>query len=142
MGRTYLFECSRCAYRARVSGRADKGFTFSVQTILCRDCKSLYDAVVHMKMPELSSTQARINASGFRAPNLLRRPPAWEVTPTFNSVLNRLAFPGAKRFKSVEFKMRCPVSAMHRVQIWNEPGKCPKCGLPLEKHPLPYRIWD
>ena len=141
MGRTYLFECSRCAFRAKVSGRADKGFNISVQTILCRDCKNLYDAVVALKIPELS-TPARKGAPGIGSSGLLKRHRPPEAPPAFQAVLNRLLFPGAKRSKWVEFKLRCPVSPMHRVQIWNEPDKCPKCGNLLEKHPLPYRIWD
>ena len=49
MGRTYLFECSKCGYRARVSGGADRGRHVVVQTILCADCKELYDAVIAFK---------------------------------------------------------------------------------------------
>ena len=49
MGRTYLFECFRCGYRARVSGGAGVGQHFAVQTIVCADCKELYDAVTEFK---------------------------------------------------------------------------------------------
>jgi hypothetical protein len=141
MGRTYLFECSRCGFRARVSGRADKGFNLSVQTILCRDCKNLHDAVVRFRIPESSAGEGRKKAPGIRSLSLKRqRGP--EAPPPFHAALNRLLFAGVKRLKWVEFNLRCPVSPFHRVQIWNDPDKCPKCGSPLEKHPLPYRIWD
>jgi transcription elongation factor Elf1 len=50
MGRSYWFECARCGYRAKVSGRVDRGFNFFVQTIVCRDCKELYDAVTRIKV--------------------------------------------------------------------------------------------
>ena len=142
MGRTYLFECSRCGYRAKASGREDQGFGFCVQTIACRDCKSLYDAVIRAKIPITLETKIQDGLPGlpgFKSPNALR-PSA--SPPAFQSVLNRLNFRGAKRFKWVEFKPQCPVSTIHRVQVWNDPDKCPKCGTYMDKHPLPYRIWD
>jgi hypothetical protein len=142
MGRTYLFECSRCEFRAKVSGRADKGFALQVQTILCRDCKNLYDAVTRLKTAELPPTKTRKGAAEIRGSNLLKTQPRPESAPTFQAALNRLAFPGARKHRWVEFRMRCPVSPSHRVRIWNEPDSCPKCGIPLEKHPLPFRIWD
>jgi len=142
MGRTYLFECSRCGFRAKVSGRADKGFTFVVQTISCRNCKNLYDAVTRVKLPESPAAARRLGAAGLRAASPFRRPRALEGAPSFQAVLNRLAFPAATRLKWVQFKARCPVSPAHRIELWNDPDPCPKCGLPLEKHPLPFRIWD
>jgi hypothetical protein len=30
MGRSYWFECPKCGYRAKVSGRADRGLSFFV----------------------------------------------------------------------------------------------------------------
>ena len=52
MGRSYWFECPKCGYRAKVSGRADRGLSFFVQTILCRDCRELYDAVIRLRVPD------------------------------------------------------------------------------------------
>ena len=52
MGRSYWFECVKCGYRAKVSGRADRGLNFFVQTILCRDCRELYDAITRVKIPD------------------------------------------------------------------------------------------
>lgn len=60
----------------------------------------------------------------------------------FQAVLNRLPPTGAKRFKWLAFKPQCPVSAMHWVRSWNDPDRCPKCGVYLEKNALPYRLWD
>src|ERR1043165_2888542 len=48
-GRTWLFECAKCGFRATVAGGADRGFRFAVQTILCHDCKELHEAVVSLK---------------------------------------------------------------------------------------------
>src|SRR5258708_7252026 len=121
MGRSYWFECSRCGYRAKVAGGAARGLNLFVQTIVCRDCKELYDAVT------------RIRVSARRRP--LKNPPG------FSSALNRLLYAGLNASKWFIFKLRCPKSAHHRVQSWNEPGKCPRCGVHLDKKVLPSRVW-
>src|ERR1700674_5874389 len=73
MGRSYWFECPRCGYRAKVSGRADRGFNFSVQSIVCRDCKELYDAVTRARIPDQSPalrTSSRLGQA--KSPNQQR----------------------------------------------------------------------
>ena len=65
-----------------------------------------------------------------------------ETPPAFENIVNRLSPPDAKQFKWIQFKICCPVSATHKVQIWNEPGKCPRCAHYLEKSAPPFRIWD
>ena len=52
MGRTHWFECGKCGYRAKVSGRADRGLNFFVQTVSCLDCRQLYDAVTRVRVPD------------------------------------------------------------------------------------------
>ena len=96
MGRSYWFECPKCGYRTKVSGRADRGLSFCVQTILCRDCKELYDAVTRLKVQDESGGWGQLgglyNAASAKAPAALAAPPA------FSAVLNRLPLKGAKRF--------------------------------------------
>ena len=140
MGRSYWFECPKCGYRAKVSGRADRGFNFFVQSIVCRDCKELYDAVTRVRTPE--EPNALGNGSGIRRPNSPRLRSVLARPPSFQSVLNRLPYQGVKRFRWLQFKLQCPVSPLHRVESWNEPDKCPRCGIFLEKDGLPYRIWE
>jgi hypothetical protein len=142
MGRTYLFECPRCAYRARVSGRADRGFGVCVETIVCGDCKQLYDAVVRLKLPDVKRPEplrlgSKLAGNGSAKPNF-----STGAAPTVQAALNRLNFGWSGRYKWVEFKKRCPVSPLHRVRNWTDPEKCPQCGTYLERHGLPYRIWD
>ncbi len=137
MGRTYLFECCRCGYRANVSGGVDRGFHFAVQTILCYECKALHDAVTELKVPTAPAL-----ARWKLKTNRLDAAPGPTKAPTFHAALNRLAFPGVKRFRWLRFKPACPVSARHRIRDWNQPGKCPKCGALLECNALPFRIWD
>jgi hypothetical protein len=134
MGRSYLFECSKCDYQASVSGGADAGFEFCVQTAACRDCRSLFDAVVRMRVPD----------TGMKIPTefqRLRFRKTPETPPTFEAALNRLP-PMGKKLKWIPFKIQCPVSPMHRVRAWNETGKCPRCGNFMEKNALPFRYWD
>ena len=116
MGRSYLFECAKCGYQASVSGGADSGSEFCVQTATCRDCRALLDCVVRLRVPD----------AGLKIPSELQRLPPLST----------------KKFKWVSFKIRCPVSPAHRVHAWNEPGKCPRCGNYLDKNALPFRYWD
>ena len=140
MGRSYWFECPRCGYRAKVAGRADQGLSFAVQTILCRDCRELYDAVTRLRVQdELGGLRS---ADGFLKARLPRPPPNITTPPPFSSALSRLPPTGVKRFKWLRFEILCPISRVHHVRSWNEPDKCPKCGVFLEKSALPYRLWD
>ena len=139
MGRTYLFECAKCGYRAKVSGGADEGFHFFVQTIVCRDCKKIYDAVTRLRVVDESRLKPL-----FPLPTARSRAgkKVIEVPPTFDAALNRMPLSGARRYKWIPFKISCPVSAVHKVQSWKDPGKCPACGYYLEKNALPFRIWE
>ena len=140
MGRSYWFECSKCGYRAKVSGRADRGLTFVVQTILCRDCKQLYDAVTRLRVP--AKPDGLGSFASWRLARMLDAVRSSSSPPGFQSVLNRLPQTGVKRFRWVAFNLQCPVSALHRVRSWSDPDRCPKCGVYLEKGALPYRLWD
>ena len=137
MGRTYLFECSRCGYRTRVSGGADRGFHFAVQTIICRECKELYDAVTDLKVPVLPAlSRWKLKASRLDAAKVPTRP------PTFAAALNRLIFTGAKRYRWLHFIAACPVAPNHGVKVWQQPGQCPRCGYFLECNAVPFRRWE
>ena len=137
MGRTYLFECSKCGYRAKVSGGADEGLHFAVQTISCTDCKELYDAVTDMKVPVTSPVARwKLKASRLDVPKIPTMP------PKFIAMLNRLPPTGAKRYLWLHFKAMCPEAAHHRVKAWKQPDKCPRCGYFLEANALPFRRWD
>ena len=140
MGRSYWFECPKCGYRAKVSGRADQGLSFVVQTILCSDCRELYDAVTRLKVADESSGWGALG--GLTKGRSHRARPRLNSPPRFLAVLNRLPPAGAKRLRWVPFEIQCPVSPVHRVRSWNDPDLCPKCGIYLEKSALPYRMWD
>ena len=141
MGRSYLFECGKCGYRAKAAGRPDRGLDFYIQTILCRDCKEIFDAVTRVRMRvepalhlrERSLTTGRPDATIFR--------PA-KQPPRFEAVLRRLPQNHANGFKWVSFQPQCPISPAHRVRAWAAPDKCPRCGVYLDQSATPFRIWD
>ena len=140
MGRSYWYECPKCGYRAKVSGRADRGLNFFIQTISCRDCRELYDAVTRVRVVDEASPWG--GGLCWRNMGLPKAKPRVQPPPTFQAVLNRLMPRGAKRFRWLTYKPQCPVSAFHRVRIWNHPDKCPKCGIHLEQGAVAYRLWD
>jgi hypothetical protein len=138
MGRSYWFECSKCGYRAKVSGRADRGIDFFVQTIACQDCKALYDIVTKLKIPDDEPALPSV----FRRNKFFLFQRNTSVPPDFETVLNRLPYRGVKRFKWVPFKLLCPLSTIHRVTAWNDPDRCPRCGTYLDRSAMPFRMWD
>ena len=142
MGRSYYFECGRCEYRVAVSGGSDRGVCFGVQTISCLDCKALYDSVTKLKAPEaplLSRWRNLWTLVRQKASPWHRQSPR---VPSFQEALGRLPTLGASTGRWIQFRLQCPVSAAHRVESWNDPGKCPKCGQFMEQSALPFRLWD
>jgi len=141
MGHSYCFECSRCGYRAKVSGRADRGLDLFVQTIVCRDCKELYDAVTRLRISE-ERHFGGLKPFNWRRSGQMSKTLCPKNPPSFQAALSRLQARGIGHSHWLQFRLQCPVSATHRVQSWDEPNKCPRCGLFLERNVLPYRIWD
>lgn len=45
MGQQYEYRCPGCGYEARVSGGGDAGMIVSTQTVVCEQCKKLYDVI-------------------------------------------------------------------------------------------------
>lgn len=141
MGRTYIFECPKCGSRARVSGGADRGLGFAVQTILCLDCRQLHDAVTEYRVRRDGAlvegwVRRRLKSLRETAGDRPLRP------PPFAAALNRLPLPGAKPLRWLKFAPACPAFAHHRVRLWNAPDRCPRCGVIMEQNALPFRIWD
>lgn len=46
MGRIHRFHCPGCNYDAEVSGGGDAGMEVTTTTIVCLDCKKLFDFVL------------------------------------------------------------------------------------------------
>jgi len=126
MGRTYHFECPLCHYRAKVSGGADSGVHCEVQTVVCRDCRELFD--VFSKVRRCAGAAEKIKFPAFFRPEI---PP---VILRDGSAPQRLVWQ--------KFTLACPAAAKHFVEPWRDPGRCPRCGNFMEKNGLPYRLWD
>ena len=122
VGKTYQFECELCQYRIKISGGADAGVDCAVQTIVCRDCRELFDVFTRVRrratiIEKLKPLHPEIPPRQLRT--VPPQPPGWNDIP-----------------------LACPVSALHRIETWKDPGRCPRCGCYLEKNGLPYRVWD
>lgn len=126
MGKTYHFECPYCQYRANISGGADSGVHCEVQTVVCRDCRELID--VFIKVRRRADASSAIKFPGFFRP---------EIPPV---VL--LEGPAGARLMWQTFSPACPAGSKHFVEMWNDPGRCPRCGCFMEKNGLPFRLWD
>ncbi len=139
MGRTYLFECAKCGYRATVAGGVAQGPHLVVQTIHCLDCRELHDAVTELKVPASAPEKP---ARWKLKPTLLDAGPGDEKPPAFAVALNQLVVGSGKQFRWIKYKPACPVAARHRIRVWKQPGKCPKCGVFLDGGGTPFKVWD
>lgn len=127
MGRTYHFECPHCFYRAKVSGGTDSGNHCEVQTVVCRQCRELFDVFTKLRQPAEAAGR-KVRFQGF-----LRS----EIPPV---ILHES--PPRRRLVWRKFPPACPVDAKHPVEVWQDPGRCPRCGNFMEKNGLPFRLWD
>jgi len=147
MGRTYHFDCPHCQYRACVSGGADTGLNCAVQTIVCLDCRQLFDVFTRRRRPVDHDTPVpasvparsgrKLLPTGIIIPPLRLLENVWSI---FSSA--RRSTSPVKQWHWENVKLICPVVGSHRVKIWNAPGRCPRCGNYLEQNGFPWRLWD
>jgi hypothetical protein len=132
VGKTYMFECPQCQYRAKISGGADSGEHCEIQTIVCRDCKELYD--VFKRRRRRADAVDLVKFPGFYCP---------EIPPTVlgDSSVNPSRKPLAPLVWR-DTKLACPVEPKHFVESWNDPGRCPRCGNFMDRIGFAYRAWD
>ncbi len=134
MGRTFQFECPWCQYRAQLSGGADSGINCEVQTIICRDCRQLFDVLTRLRrrQPEKNAQPTQ----RFRA----LRP---EIPPAVlrNGSFHPLNHPVPPLIWEAA-RLACPSNPKHVVEPWNDPGRCPRCGNFMEKVGWPFRLWE
>jgi hypothetical protein len=112
-----------------------------VRTITCQDCHMLHDAVVRLRVCD-DVRRPLYNATGLAKPAPPGRTRIPARPPSFQTAVTTLPVRPARLHRWVQYPLQCPVSALHRVTPWQEPWPCPRCGLPLEKNALPFRIWD
>jgi hypothetical protein len=133
MGRTYHFQCTQCSYHADLSGGADGGLHCDVQTILCRECRELFDVFTRVRRVT-GRTEFAGNFSAFERP---------EIPPV---ILRDSLFAGKRdeprQLEWQKFKPACPVSSKHFVENWRHPGRCPRCYAFMEQAGMPLRLWE
>ena len=113
VGRTYHFECPHCQYRARVSGGADDGVNCAIQTIVCHNCRELYDVFTKIRKRAPGYAESRRRRKLF--PEAVVIPPMMlvqQVNREFQAGPRPRAAPPAMIWEKV--KLSCPVSALHR----------------------------
>jgi hypothetical protein len=147
MGRTFQFECPQCQYQARVGGGADAGINCVVQTIVCLDCRQLFDVFIRLRSREGKEEPAPVEVKAKSGRNLLHArvniPPFYLMeNPWIAFALGRRSSDPPKERQWAEVKPVCPVAASHRIQFWKTPGRCPRCGNYLEKNGLHFRLWE
>jgi hypothetical protein len=132
VGKTYLFECPQCQYRVTISGGVDGGLHCETQTIICRDCRQLYDVFTRQRRRQDAVDLVRF--PGFHRPDI---PP---VILGASSVNPSPQPPAPLIWRDT--KLTCPVEPEHSVEPWNDPGRCPRCGNFMERNGFPFRAWD
>ena len=147
MGRTFHFDCPHCQYRALVAGGADTGVNCVVQTIVCLDCRRLFDVFTRLLLREDKAEPPPATAGAKSRRKLLPTgvniPPFWLVDNPWSVFASGRRSPAPPRQRRwAEVKPVCPIAGFHRIKIWNTPGRCPRCGNYLERNGLPYRLWD
>ena len=142
MGRSFVFHCPKCEYAARVAGGEDRGLVCFVGTVVCRDCNELFDAVTRARLSRdwLSGRKWRFLDAGWMPRLVWQRTVSRAMeTVTLDQVLFEHRDP---RGPWVDFPLSCPKSRHHRIKPWKDPGRCPQCGVYLERTLVPYRQWE
>src|SRR5450432_3438991 len=133
VGKTFHFHCTQCSYHAGISGGADSGLNCDVQTVLCRECRELFDVFTRVRRVAGRKEFAR-RFSAFTRP---------EIPPV---ILRESLFapkPAEPRqFEWQKLKLACPAAAKHFVEAWKHPGHCPRCHAFMEQEGLPLRVWE
>ena len=133
MGRTYHYHCTQCQYRTGISGGADNGLNCDVQTIICRECRELFDVFTRVRRETGHKELAR-NFSALVRPEI---PPVILRDSLFAPKRTVL-----RQFEWQKVKLECPVAAKHFVEAWKHPGRCPRCHAFMEQAGLPFRVWE
>lgn len=133
MGKTFHYQCPQCQYRANISGGTDSGVDCEVQTIVCRECRELFDVFTRVRRLVGHREFAR-KFTAFARPEI---PPVILRNSLFAS---KAAEP--RRYEWQKEKPVCPVAAKHFVEPWKHPGRCPRCHAFMEPAGLPFRVWD
>jgi hypothetical protein len=133
MGRTFQFNCTQCQYRARISGGADSGLNCEVQTILCRECRELFDVFTRVRR----LVGHKEFAGNFPTFTRLEIPPVILRDSLFAT---KRAEP--RQFEWQKMKLACPAVPKHFVEAWKHPGHCPRCYAFMEQEGLPFRVWE
>lgn len=117
MGQCYDFKCPACSYSAVVSGGDDRGMYGATTTIVCHDCRELFDVSIS---DERWDGKADLSNEPIVCPG---RAPDNEIEEDEDED---------------EFDYSNPE---HKVERWTDPGPCPHCGETLKAGDC-VMLWD
>jgi hypothetical protein len=115
----------------------DEGIHCKIQTVKCLDCRELYDVYtrVHRREPPILTKPRFVEPPMVPPPVLVEKPVReFDGRPRTETDHPTYAWENVK--------LMCPRSKKHRVEAWRDPGRCPRCGVYLEKNGFPWRLWD
>jgi len=113
MGTKYQFTCKHCNYETVVSGGDDVGMRCRTTTISCQDCGELFDVVTSDE--------------------------PWDESAALSD--DELVCPGQAAGDPDDDEDADRPNPGHRVQRWEYPGPCPKCGQPMTRGRVDV-LWD
>ncbi len=143
----FQYSCPHCEYQVRVVGGADNGVNCAVQTIVCLDCRKLFDVFTRLRLreggEEASSQGNKTKSNRKLLPTGIVIPPIHLMENSWNdySPGRQISAPVQKKYWT-DVKLACPIANYHRIEVWNWPGRCPRCGTHLESNGFPFRLWD
>jgi hypothetical protein len=151
----YRFDCQKCNYSARACGGEVMGRGFLARTIICLDCREIYDVVSALTRP-CQGLPSELIGGNDRRPVVV--PPSQLAVIADQLNLLTTVLPAARKLvlyresavpfanlmtpHSVKIRLLCPVNSQHRIRLWKESTTCPRCHDILVRSPIPYRIWD
>lgn len=125
-----------------MAGREEQGLVCHVCTIVCPECSALFDAV----------TRARLSRDWLKGRRPLHLDAGWTPKSEWQRTVDAVREPVTldqvlfehhdPRGPWVEFPVTCPNVVHHAVQPWKDPGRCPRCGVYMERTLMPFRLWE
>ena len=113
----------------------------AIQTIVCHNCRELYDAFTRVRKRAPNFAESKRLKKLF--PGHITIPPMLliqQVNREYSAEPRPRTPPPAMVWEKV--KPTCPVSTLHDIEPWKDPGRCPRCGNFMEKNGYPFRLWD
>ena len=154
MTQTFRYDCPRCGYTCKCCGGKASHSTFLTETVICEDCRKIYDVVTSIRLPITPFLMSKLKCEGGRLELSEQVIAELEGTISLPSdmlpcngriVLHRTdtaPLPRGLGRRWFTVKKACPEMSLHRLKSWKSPCRCPRCNDWLERCLLPSKILD